>query len=50
MSWLFDVMKKIGTKMVHVCEGAVRYPVEWSQVETQLCVMACLNNMQCVEM
>ena len=32
VSWLFDVMKRIGTKMVHVCEGAVRYPAEWSQV------------------
>ena len=28
-----DVMKRIGTKMVHVCEGAVRYPVEWFQVD-----------------
>ena len=40
----------IGTNMVHVCEGAVRYPVEWSQVETLLCVMACLNNMLSVEL
>ena len=22
----------LGTGLVHVCEGAVRYPVEWSQV------------------
>ena len=32
MPWLFDVMTRIGTKMVHVCEGAVRYLVEGSQV------------------
>ena len=28
---LFDVMTMIGTKLVHVCEGTVRYPVEWVQ-------------------
>ena len=32
------------------CEGTVKCPVGWSKFETWLCVMACLNNMQCVEM
>ena len=27
----------IGTKMVHICEGAVRYPVEWVKMVTLLC-------------
>ena len=28
---LFDVVWMIGTKLVHDCEGAVRYPVGWVQ-------------------
>ena len=27
----------IGTKMVHVCEGVVRYPVGWVKMVTLLC-------------
>ena len=50
MLWFVVVIIMVGTKMVHVCEGAVRYPVEWSKFETLLCVMACLNSMLSVEM
>ena len=32
MLWLFDVITMIGTKLVHICEGTVRCPVEWSKV------------------
>ena len=32
MLWLFDVMTMIETGLVHVCEGTVKCPVEWSQV------------------
>ena len=28
--WFVVVIMMFGTKLVHVCEGAVRYPVEWS--------------------
>ena len=28
---LFDVVWMFGTKLVHVCEGVVRYPVGWVQ-------------------
>ena len=31
MLWFVVVMKIIGTKMVHVCEGTVKCPVEWSK-------------------
>ena len=34
--------------MVHVCEGAVRYPVDWVKMVTLLCVVACFNNMKIV--
>ena len=37
-----------GTKLVQVCEGTVRYLVGWSKIVTLLCVMALMNNMQCV--
>ena len=37
----------IGTKVVHVCEGAVRYPLDGSKIVTWLCVIACMNNVQC---
>ena len=41
----------IGTRFVHVCEGTVKCPVGWSQVcDLFVCVIACLNNMQCVNM
>ena len=36
--------------MVHAYEGTMKYPVGWVQDETFLCVMASLNNMQCVNM
>ena len=36
--------------MVHVCEGTVKSPIEWFKILRPSCVMACLNNMQCVEM
>ena len=28
---MFDVVWMFGTKLVHVCEGAMRYPVGWVQ-------------------
>ena len=31
----------IGTKLVHVCEGDVRYPIEWVQ-DCDLVVCYCL--------
>ena len=34
--------------MVHVCEGAVRYPIGWVKMVTLLCVVACFNNMKIV--
>ena len=37
----------IGTKLGHDCEGPMRYPVGWSKIVTLLCVIACMNNMQC---
>ena len=44
---MFDVVWMIGTKLVHICEGAVRYSIGWSKIVTWLCVIACMNNMQC---
>ena len=32
MLWFVVVMTMIGTKLVHVCKGMVKFPVEWSQV------------------
>ena len=43
-----DVVWMIGTKMVHDCEGAMRYPVGWVKMATLLCVVACFNNMKIV--
>ena len=34
---VIEVVWKIGTKMVHVCEGAVRYPVGWIKMVTLSC-------------
>ena len=36
---MFDVVWMIGTKLVHDCEGAVRYPVGWVKMVTLLCVV-----------
>ena len=30
MLWFVVVMTMIGTKLVHVCEGTVKCPIEWS--------------------
>ena len=43
-----DVVWMIGTKMVDVFEGAVRYTVGWVKMVTLLCVVACFNNMKIV--
>ena len=43
-----DVVCMIGTKMVDVFEGAVRYPVGCVKMVTLLCVVACFNNMKIV--
>ena len=31
MLWFVVVMKMIGTKLVHVCEGTLKCPIEWSK-------------------
>ena len=37
----------IGTKLVHDCEEAVGTLLNGSKIGTLLCVIACMNNMQC---
>ena len=37
----------IGTKLVHDCEGAVGTLLDGSKIVTLLCVIACMNKMQC---
>ena len=37
----------IGTKMVHDCEGAMEFPIGFVQDCDLVCVIACMNNMQC---
>ena len=37
----------IGTKLVHDCEGVVRYPIGWVQDCDLVVCIACMNNMQC---
>ena len=44
---MFDVVWMIGTKLVHVCEGAVRYPIGWVQDCDLVVCYCCMNNMQC---
>ena len=33
----------IGTKLVHDCEGVVRYPVGWVKMVTLLCVVGVMR-------